>query len=57
MGADHLIDFRELSESKQRIEAVKELTQGWGADLMVEVVGYASVINEGLRMPELRNTD
>ncbi|MCZ6643578.1 MAG: zinc-binding dehydrogenase, partial [Gammaproteobacteria bacterium] len=50
MGADHLIDFRELSESKQRIEVVKELTQGWGADVVVEVVGYASVINEGLRM-------
>lgn len=50
MGADHVIDFRKLTDPKQRIEAVKDLTGGWGADVVVEVVGFASVINEGLRM-------
>jgi threonine dehydrogenase-like Zn-dependent dehydrogenase len=50
MGADHLIDFRRVPEPKQRVEAVKELTGGWGADVVVEVVGFASVIDEGLRM-------
>ena len=50
MGADHTIDFRRLTDPKQRIEAVKELTGGWGADVVVEVVGFAHVIDEGLRM-------
>jgi threonine dehydrogenase-like Zn-dependent dehydrogenase len=50
MGADHLIDFRSTPEPRQRIEAVKDLTQGWGADVVVEVVGFAKVIDEGLRM-------
>jgi threonine dehydrogenase-like Zn-dependent dehydrogenase len=50
MGADHLIDFRRTPDPKQRIEAVKELTGGWGADVVVEVVGFAGVIDEGLRM-------
>jgi threonine dehydrogenase-like Zn-dependent dehydrogenase len=50
MGADHLIDFRSVSDPRQRIEAVKDLTAGWGADVVVEVVGFAKVIDEGLRM-------
>ncbi len=50
MGADHLIDFRASPDARQRIEAVKALTEGWGADVVVEVVGFASVIDEGLRM-------
>lgn len=50
MGADHLIDFRKLPEVRQRIESVKDLTEGWGADVVVGVVGFAKVIDEGLRM-------
>ena len=50
MGADHLIDFRNVTEAKQRVAAVKDLTNGWGADVVVEVVGFAEVIEEGLRM-------
>ena len=50
MGADHVIDFRDQPDSKQRIDAVKDLTDGLGADVVVEVVGFANVINEGLRM-------
>ena len=50
MGADHLIDFRQTPDPKQRIDAVKDLTEGWGADVVVEVVGFATVIDEGLRM-------
>lgn len=50
MGADHLIDFRSAPDARQRIEAVKDLTDGWGADVVVEVVGFAKVIDEGLRM-------
>ena len=50
MGADHVLDFRDLREPKDRIDAVKALTDGWGADVVVEVVGFARVIDEGLRM-------
>ncbi len=50
MGADHLIDIRQITDSRERITAVKDLTGGLGADVVVEVVGSADVINEGLRM-------
>jgi threonine dehydrogenase-like Zn-dependent dehydrogenase len=50
MGADHLIDFREVADSRERVTAVKDFTAGLGADVVVEVVGSAAVINEGLRM-------
>ena len=50
MGADHVIDLRDITDSKARVKAVKELTGGFGADVVVEVVGSADVINEGLRM-------
>ena len=35
---------------EQRIRRVKELTSGWGADLVLEVVGYPAVVEEGLQM-------
>ena len=50
MGADHVVDFRKVPDPKQRVDAVRDLTGGWGADVVVEVVGFASVIDEGLRM-------
>jgi D-arabinose 1-dehydrogenase-like Zn-dependent alcohol dehydrogenase len=50
MGADELIDFRLLTDGRERVARVRELTAGWGADVVVEVVGSAGVIDEGLRM-------
>lgn len=50
MGADHLIDFRELTSLEARVARVKELTGGWGADVVCELVGFARVIPEGLMM-------
>lgn len=49
-GADHVIDINEASSSFERINKVKELTDGRGADLVVEVVGVPEVIAEGLSM-------
>jgi D-arabinose 1-dehydrogenase-like Zn-dependent alcohol dehydrogenase len=49
-GADELIDIRELSEPDQRAARVLELTDGWGADIVAELVGHPRVVNEGLRM-------
>lgn len=49
-GADHTVDFRELPDPDARIKRVLDLTDGWGADIVVEVVGHPRVCNEGLRM-------
>ena len=49
-GADHTIDIREYSTPDSRVERVKELTEGRGADAVVEVVGYPDVVPEGLQM-------
>lgn len=50
MGADHVIDFRELATPDQRVAAVRELTGGWGADVVCELVGRPAAISEGLQM-------
>lgn len=49
-GADQTIDFRELKTAEERIARVKQLTDGWGADVVVEVVGHPRVVNEGIAM-------
>ena len=50
MGADHVIDFGTAPEPADRIAAVKDLTGGWGADVVCELVGKSSAIVEGLGM-------
>ncbi|HEX5367086.1 MAG TPA: zinc-binding dehydrogenase [Acidimicrobiales bacterium] len=50
MGADHTIDMRELTTPDERVAAVKDLTGGWGADVVCELVGRPAAISEGLRM-------
>jgi len=50
MGADELINLNQLTETDARVARVKELTGGWGADVVCELVGSASVVPEGLRM-------
>jgi threonine dehydrogenase-like Zn-dependent dehydrogenase len=49
-GADELIDMRELQTPLERWMKVKELTDGWGADVVAELVGFPHVIPEGLDM-------
>ena len=49
-GADHTIDLNEYTTPEARIERVKELTGGWGADVCLELVGYPQVVAEGLQM-------
>jgi threonine dehydrogenase-like Zn-dependent dehydrogenase len=49
MGADHVIDVRG-STPDERVARVKELTGGWGADVVCELVGRPEAISEGLRM-------
>ena len=49
-GADEVIDFRELPAEDDRVKRVQDLTDGWGADVVAELVGHPRVCNEGLRM-------
>jgi threonine dehydrogenase-like Zn-dependent dehydrogenase len=49
-GADEVINLRDLATKEQRVARVKELTSGVGADVCVEVVGIAGVVQEGLEM-------
>lgn len=50
MGADEVIDIRKIDNGKARVNKVLSLTEGWGADLVVEVVGRPEVMPEGIRM-------
>ena len=47
LGADKIIDMRELKTPDDRAARVKELTKGWGADVVVDVAGFPAVVAEG----------
>ncbi len=49
-GADEVIDLRELPEPDQRVRRVRDLTDGWGADVVMELAGFARVVPEGVQM-------
>jgi threonine dehydrogenase-like Zn-dependent dehydrogenase len=49
-GADSALSLDDLPTPEARIEAVRDLTGGYGADVVADLVGYPDVIPEGLRM-------
>lgn len=49
-GADETIDLKEFETPEARVERVRELTGGDGADAVMEVVGSAAVVPEGFEM-------
>jgi threonine dehydrogenase-like Zn-dependent dehydrogenase len=49
-GADHVIDVRELRTAADRVAAVKELTNGYGATHAADVAGVKGVVAEGIQM-------
>jgi threonine dehydrogenase-like Zn-dependent dehydrogenase len=49
-GADHTIDLEEFPNPAQRIEAVRRLTGGHGADAVLECVGHPGAVVEGMEM-------
>lgn len=49
-GADVVIDINVVTTDKDRIKVVRKHTDGLGADVVVEVVGHPSAIDEGLKM-------
>jgi threonine dehydrogenase-like Zn-dependent dehydrogenase len=55
-GATDVIDMNEFPTPEARVERVKELTGGRGADVVVEVVGIAAATLEGLDMVRVNGT-
>ena len=49
-GADEIVDLREFETPEQRVDRVRELTDGLGADVTLELVGHPGVVSEGLQM-------
>ncbi len=49
-GADETIDLKALPAREERVERVRELTRGHGADLCIEVAGVPAVVQEGLEL-------
>ena len=49
-GADALINIDEVQEPRARIEAVRRLTGGYGADVVLECVGHPTAVVEGMEM-------
>jgi threonine dehydrogenase-like Zn-dependent dehydrogenase len=49
-GADHALSLADLTTPERRIQAVMDLTGGFGADIAADLVGYPEVVPEGLRM-------
>ncbi len=49
-GADRTIGLAELPDPATRAALVRELTGGWGADVVVDVAGHPSAFNEGIAM-------
>lgn len=49
-GADHTINIEEFNTAETRVERVKELTDGRGTDVVMELVGRAELLSEGIDM-------
>jgi threonine dehydrogenase-like Zn-dependent dehydrogenase len=49
-GADHTINLEEMRDAGARLAAVRELTGGYGADVVLECVGIPSAVVEGMEL-------
>lgn len=49
-GADEVVDMRQYKTPDERVQRVREITGGWGADVVAELVGFPQAIPEGLNM-------
>jgi threonine dehydrogenase-like Zn-dependent dehydrogenase len=49
-GADHVINVTDLPTPQERVERVRELTDGRGADVVLELVGLETLLTEGVAM-------
>jgi threonine dehydrogenase-like Zn-dependent dehydrogenase len=49
-GADETINIEEFNTPETRVRRVRELTRGRGADVVMELVGRADLLKEGIDM-------
>ncbi|WP_115896028.1 zinc-binding dehydrogenase [Marinomonas pollencensis] len=49
-GADHVINMNDYKTKQERVAAVRELTNGQGADACIEVAGVPAAFAEGLEL-------
>jgi len=49
-GADHTIDIDKAREPAARLAAVRDLTRGYGADVVLECVGIPGAVVEGMEL-------
>lgn len=49
-GADEVLDASEVADPKDRTRMVLQWTEGWGADIVLELAGIPDVVPEGIRM-------
>jgi threonine dehydrogenase-like Zn-dependent dehydrogenase len=50
MGADHVIDMRQHGTASERVQIVKNHTNGLGGDVVIEAVGVPAAVPEGINM-------
>ena len=50
MGADDVINIDEVTEAGDRVALVRELTDGYGADVVMDVVGHPYLLEEAIPM-------
>lgn len=49
-GAENLLNIQQFPTPNDRVQAVKKLTDGWGADVVLELTGKPQAVPEGLEM-------
>ena len=55
-GATDIIDISDYPTPEARIDRVMELTDGIGADIVIELVGFPAAVEEGVKMLRQRGT-
>jgi len=55
-GATDTININQYTTPQSRIDRVFELTDGIGADIVIELVGFPSAVEEGVQMCRMRGT-
>ncbi len=50
LGADHTIDLTEVTAEADRVQQIRDLTAGRGAEVVIEAAGVVSAFGEGLQM-------
>lgn len=49
-GADELVDLNSFPTPEGRVQRVRQLTGGWGGDIVLELAGFPRVVSEGVAM-------